>query len=386
MTSIDPALRLYYCLNVHPGESWRDVSDAALRYAADIRRRVWPDRPMPLGLRISARAAQETSVEAAAAFRRQLQARGLFVRSVNAFPYGRFHRCSVKDQVYRPDWRSTERLLYTQRVAELLVALLPEGESGSISTVPIGWRHDPWAEEDARGVREHLREMARFLRRLEESSGRFIGLALEPEPDCLLESPEDVVQFWAEFGDDALVRRYIGCCVDTCHWAVCGHALAPALERLRAGEVPIFKIQVSAALVAVARADGIVALQRFADPVYLHQTFAFDATGRVVLRWPDLPEALALWTANPAIAQLRTHVHVPLHWAGDGALRSTVDALDGPFWRTARSLTDDLEVETYTWDVLPAELRRGGVIDGMARDLVWVEQRLREAVTVEGAG
>jgi hypothetical protein len=33
-------------------------------------------------------------------------------------------------------------------------------------------------------------------------------------------------------------------------------------------------------------------------------------------------------------------------------------------------------VETYTWDVLPAEQRIGGVVASIARELDWVQDRL----------
>ena len=44
---------------------------------------------------------------------------GLYVFTINGFPYGPFHGQPVKAAVYRPDWREAERGRYTADLAEL---------------------------------------------------------------------------------------------------------------------------------------------------------------------------------------------------------------------------------------------------------------------------
>jgi hypothetical protein len=187
-------------------------------------------------------------------------------------------------------------------------------------------------------------------------------LALEPEPACFLETTADAVDFFTRFVAD---RRHLGVCVDACHLAVAFEDPAAAFAALAAAEIPVGKVQLSAGL-EVEREHARLA--RFADEVYLHQTVVRGATG--LQRFLDLPEALA---AAPA-GTWRVHFHVPLHRERLGAFRSTQAEL-------ARLLalelpTAHLEVETYTWDVLPAEHREASVEAEIARELAWVVERL----------
>ena len=59
-----------------------------------------------------------------------LAEQGLYVFTINGFPYGAFHGSPVKEHVYLPDWLEDERLVYTDRLAELLAALLPRRRRG----------------------------------------------------------------------------------------------------------------------------------------------------------------------------------------------------------------------------------------------------------------
>jgi len=372
-----PPLHLTYCLNVHPGESWAAMEDAVERHAAAVKAAVSPKRPFGLGLRIAAEAARAADAGRIAAFRERLSALGLYARTANAFPFGRFHGARVKESVYTPDWRTAERLEYTIRAAEILAELLPEGETACLSTVPVAYRAHLAAPDDAARAVRRLAAAAEGLARLEDRTGRTLRLALEPEPDCFVETVADAITFLDQPGlRSPAARRHLAVCLDTCHLAVLGEDPAPALRHLRDAGIAVGKVQLSSALTARNDAEGRSALAAFAEPVYFHQTVAFDAEGRPVARWPDLPAALAELPHLAAAAAIRTHFHVPLHWPGAGALGATAAGLGPDFWRAAAEATRDLEIETYTFDVLPEPLRRGGRAASIAAEYAWVRERI----------
>src|SRR5581483_695 len=104
---------------------------------AAVKARVSPAAPFGVGLRLSAAAAEELAAPTALAdFRRLLDAHGLYVFTLNGFPYGAFSGTRVKERVYLPDWREPARAAYTRQLADILAALLPDGVDGSVSTVP----------------------------------------------------------------------------------------------------------------------------------------------------------------------------------------------------------------------------------------------------------
>jgi len=384
-------LHLTYCLNIHPGETWAENLAAIRAHAVAVKARVAPDRPFGLGLRLS-RAAAET-LRAPAERRRlreELAARGLYAFTINGFPYGRFHGARVKAQVYAPDWRTAERLDYTNLLADILADLLPDGVRGSISTLPGSFKAWVPAAADAAAVARPLAACARHLAALQAKTGREVHVGLEPEPDCLLETTDEVLRFFdgplaaacAGAAERELLRRHLGVCLDTCHAALQFEEPRAALRRYAAAGVRVSKIQLSAALeVAAAGAEPAApptpaaVLAAFDEPVYLHQTRAQLKDG-ARLAWPDLSAALPDLARRADVARVRVHYHVPLFWAGDGPRHSTAALLDEEFFRAAAAATEHLEVETYTFDVLPAELRAGGVVDSVARELEWVRARL----------
>ena len=114
----------------------------------------------------------------------------------------------------------------------------------------------------------------------------------------------------------------------------------------------------------------------FDDGVYLHQVVV---RGEKLTRFADLPDAFAAWREGGARGEWRIHCHVPVFLAdlGDlastqGELRATLQAL------RAAPLSPHLEVETYTWDVLPQELKTGSKADDVARELAFVLEELRD--------
>jgi len=390
----DPPLHLTYCLNVHPGESWRENFAAIRDHALRVRDRVAPNRPFGLGLRLSAQAAGELAEPAAMGeFRDFLACENLYVFTINGFPYGQFHDTAVKESVYRPDWRTRERREYTIALADILAALLPEGLTGSISTAPCSYK--PWitGDRDVRAMAETLCDVVAHLADLHRATGREIVLALEPEPDCYVENTDEVIAFFTgplpAYGAaylagklgaacataEELIRRHLGVCFDTSHLAVEFEDLPAALGRLRTAGVRIAKVHLSAALQTAATRAAREQLREFCDPVYLHQVKARRADGSPA-SYADLPQALADPADGPG-EQWRIHFHVPLFFGRLGELASTNSLLVGDFAAALRAgATEHLEIETYTFNVLPGELRPADVADGIACEYEWVMREL----------
>ncbi len=396
--SDSPVCHLVYSLNIHPGELWEDQFQAIRIYTAQIRHKVAGDRPFGLGLRISSRAARTLqNPRLRRSIREEWDAKGFYAVTINGFPYGRFHGARVKERVYAPDWRTDERLRYTLALATILADWLPEDVPGSISTVPGAY--GPWIRDEA-DVRAMVRRwaiVAARLARIRDRRGREIALAIEPEPDCWVES----VAGWVEVFDRwvlpwgvPVVQKLLGCsvrgaedtlrthlalCLDTCHLAVVGEHPTHVLARLRQAGLGVAKIQVSVAPFARNTRAGRRALRAFDDGVYLHQTRAWDGTVEAG-RWPDLCEALVELRHGRSSWEIRTHCHIPLFARPRPPLSSTARFLDAEFWEWALKSTEVFEIETYTFHVLPHEWRELGVVESVAAEYRWCLRRIRQAL------
>jgi sugar phosphate isomerase/epimerase len=388
---------LTYCTNIHPGETWADVRANLERHVVRVKAAVAPTDPFGVGLRLSAIAAATLAEPAElAAFQAFLRDRGLYVFTINGFPYGPFHGTRVKEEVYLPDWLDEARLEYSDRLAELLAALLPDepGLEGTVSTVPGAYKARAPDAAAASRMAELMVRHAAGLHRLRERTGKAVSLALEPEPCCHMETIDETVRFFeahlfapaavAAFGrltglgrgeSEAALRRHLGVCFDACHMAVEFEDAASGLAALRNAGIRVGKVQVSAGLrVRMDPADqGLVdALRPFAEGVYLHQVVE-QRDGRLA-RYLDLPEALAAAARDRGGArEWRIHFHVPLFREELGPFASTQDYLRGVLGLLRREAhTPHLEVETYTWDVLPEAFRREDIAVAVARELRWV--------------
>ncbi|MHC4885534.1 MAG: metabolite traffic protein EboE [Planctomycetota bacterium] len=380
-----PDCSLTYCLNVHPGIHLSDVEHAIFARAKLVYQRLGAlssaAPPFGVGAWFSATAIEELEASNGVAdLSRRLADAGLAIVTLNGFPFGSFHGERVKEAVYRPDWSCPERPDYTLRLARAFAALLPEGGSGPISTVPV--TYGPWATDTVLGASaRNLAETVVALHRLEEETGRCIQLALEPEPDCHLESSAGAVRFWREWirtrGADlidsepglkgrgeVLFSRHLGLCLDMSHLAVAGEDPVGALAGVKEAGIPVFKLHLSAALKG--RVSGPVpeGLGDFADPVYLHQTRV--TTDRGEQYFSDLPEALT----SGASGEWRVHFHMPLVWEGSEHLTSTRDAVTPALLAAAYEAgVRVFEVETYTMEILPD--RTEPVEHLLAAELAW---------------
>ncbi len=358
-----------YCTNIHRGENWAEVFAAVQAHAPQIKAALCPDHPFPLGLRLSAQAAEELALGSGAAeFGRWLAEQGLSVGTVNGFPYGPFHGRPVKEQVYLPDWRAPERLAYTLRLAELLCHWLPAGGSGSISTVPVCFGRELSAQDFAL-ARQHLCAALEHLALLREERGLCIKLALEPEPGCYLETTQDLVTFWERLDLPPRLGAQLACCYDCCHQALQFEDPGESLALLAAHGICVAHVQVSSALHLPG--GDLARLRRFAEPVYLHQAVA--DTPRGLLRYPDLPQALD--AAPEGVRAWRVHFHLPVFLQVLPECETTRGFLERILPMFAPETP--LEVETYTWEVLPPELRTDTVTASIIRELRWVEAARR---------
>lgn len=380
---------LTYCTNIHPGEDWPSLFTALAQHVPSVKAGFCPSQPMGLGLRLSAVAANTLSTDAAAcqAFQQWLERQQLYVFTLNGFPYGNFHGAPVKDAVYRPDWSMPERAQYTRQLAEVLAALLPVGVSGSISTVPVGFKADLSSHSKLGQAAGQLLALVEFLAQLEQRTGRYVCLALEPEPGCLLETTAGTIDFFRRWlyaevlpnGDTPAVslatrQRYLGVCLDTCHAAVMYESSPDAARQFIDAGIPIHKIQLTAALqVDVLTQATRAQLAAFAEGVYLHQTCVSNGQERRFFL--DLPDALA---ATPDGSTLRSHFHVPVFYQavdGLGTTQADLQALLAAHKQQA--ISRHLEVETYTFGVLPGALNRQCVEANICRELNWVAECLR---------
>lgn len=396
--------QLTYCTNIHAGESWTDHFAALQKNIPGIKQRLSPEKPFGIGLRLSNQASLSLSKENnLRAFQQWLQAQQCYVFTMNGFPYGGFHHARVKDQVHAPDWTTTERVQYTLRLFRILAALLPEGGEGGISTSPLSYKY--WhvrCEEERSSVLEtatfNILQVVEQLIRIRRAQGSLLHLDIEPEPDGLLESGTEFLDWYQHYllplgvpllqdhfgwttqqAADA-IKEHVQLCYDICHFAVGYEPHVRILERLQQLDIRVGKIQISAALKTSLptslpeRRKIVEAFRVFNEATYLHQVVARLQEGQFK-RYPDLPQALEDWN-NQAVNEWRSHFHVPLFTKEYGLLQSTQEDIATVLQlQKAKPFTQHLEVETYTWEVLPPSLKMP-LQDSIVREMQWVMEAL----------
>jgi hypothetical protein len=389
---------LTYSTLVHPGDTWDEIWSSLQTYVPQVKARVSPDAPFGVCLRLSASSAATLAGEPAK--REQLKAflaeNDLYLYTVNAFPYGPFKGTRVKEQVYEPDWRSEERTRYTIDVADALADVVPESIEPSIQTAPLGFKPRVTWPGLVGDYTEHVLRVCAHLVELERTTGRTVTLAIEPEPFCFLETTDETIDYFerelysgagvsrlAELAripiSEALValRRHVGIVFDICHQAVEYEEMSESLGKLVAAGVPILKLQEAAALhVPEVNDEAVDELRRYAETIYLTQTLE-RRDGGPLTYYLNVEDAIAAWEADPGPREWRVHIHVPVFLDDLGAFNSTRFAITEALEVHRRTpLSRHLEIETYTWDMLPADIKTGDIVDYVCRELEWVKGQL----------
>ncbi|HYG40518.1 MAG TPA: metabolite traffic protein EboE [Cytophagales bacterium] len=394
---------LTYCTNIHPGETWLEVFKSLNDYVLPIKEKVSPSQPFGIGLRLSNAASLDLiKGENLRAFKSWLDEKQLYVFTMNGFPYGGFHGERVKDKVHYPDWTSQERLAYTLRLAKILAYILPEDLEGGISTSPISYK--PWIEEEKESRERimnlacrHFFQLLEELIKIKENTGRTIHIDIEPEPDGLLEDSEELAEFFkfylipdgkeylkhklAVSSADAksLIKNHIRACYDVCHHALAYENPSEVFKKYEEVGIKIGKIQISAGLKVFLkdreqRKEVLGKLKLFEESTYLHQVLERKGNKKSK-QYPDLPQALnnILETEGE---EWRVHFHVPLFVDNYDLLQSTqTDIIEVLNLHKKNLLTSHLEVETYTWDVLPTDLKLN-LKESIQREMEWVIKQL----------
>ena len=388
---------LTYSTLVHPGDDWAQMWDSLVTYVPKVKERWAKNHRFGVSLRLSAASASTLAKSQAErdTLKKFLNDNNMYLYTVNAFPYGPFKGTIVKEQVYEPDWRSEERTTYTKNVADVLADVSPDDVSPSIQSAPLGFKPRVTGPDVVDSFTDHVIRVCAHLVDVEARTGRVVTLALEPEPYCFLETTDETVEYFTKYiysGKSAeklaklarmpiseahvALRRHVGIVFDICHQAVEFEDIGACLQKLVDAGIPIFKLQEAAALHVPEVTQKIVdVLKNYSKTIYLTQTVE-KKDGRLT-RFLNLEDAFAAWEKNPGPREWRTHFHVPVFLEDLGPFRTTRFAIEDALrFHKAKPLSRQLEIETYTWDVLPDNLKTGDIVDYVCRELDWVKGQL----------
>jgi hypothetical protein len=386
---LNHGIHLGYCTNIHRGETWEETLNGLKNYTLRVKDRVSGGKPYGIGLRLSQQAAVELSAPGKITeFKAWLDANGCYVFTINGFPYGSFHGTRVKEQVFLPDWSSPERLAYTNLLFDILAQLLPPGVSGSVSTLPGSHKTFAVGADELHAIFTNLRLCREHIEQVATKSGHDLHLGMEPEPLGLFETSGETLKFFGLYLDrhprDRDFFKFVGLNYDTCHLAIEFEDAKKALDRITGAGIRLSKLHFSSALKLKPTPENIAKLTAFDEPVYFHQVIASYGKDEPLRRFKDLPDALQFAQVNPTTLgeEWRVHFHIPIHAQPGGGFDSTRDHLLGAMdWLAANpTQCQHIEMETYTWEVLPQELRSGDVVDQLVREYEWTlgEMRSRE--------
>ncbi|RFS14557.1 metabolite traffic protein EboE [Emticicia sp. C21] len=394
-----PYGHLSYCSNIHPGEDWKEHFAVLQSSIPQIKADICPDASMGIGLRLANQASIDLSVsENFESFKNWLTENDCYVFTMNGFPFGNFHHSAVKDKVHAPDWTTKERTDYSIRLFQLLAKLLPENlAEGGVSTSPLSyrfwWQGEEALKEATIKATKNMISVVEALIDLKESSGKTLHLDIEPEPDGILENSDEFINWYNNYliplGIEQLqakgfsteqatqaIKTHIQLCYDVCHFAVGFESPIDVLSKLEAEQLKVGKIQISSALkvdFANQANEKLDVIALYNEPIYLHQVVAQKKDGSFI-KFPDLNEAIAGF--DNTISSWRVHFHVPLFLEQYGLLSSTQsDIIDTINLHKEKPFTQHLEIETYTWGVLPKEFQ-APLNESISREINWVKSIL----------
>lgn len=391
-----PYGHLSYCSNIHPGEEWSAHFSVLQNSIPEIKAAVCPQEKMGIGLRLANQASIDLSEKSNfETFKNWLEANECYVFTMNGFPYGGFHNVVVKDQVHAPDWTTPERTNYTIRSFGLLAKLLPNHlTEGGISTSPLSyrfwWKTAESLEKATKIATKNIILVVEALIDLQVSTGKTLHLDIEPEPDGILENSQEFIGWYKNYllpigieqlaskglsSENAVeaIKTHIQLCYDVCHFAVGFEAPQTVIDKLEIEGLKVGKIQISSALKVDFSSDAeekLRVIAQYNEPTYLHQVVAQRKDGSFQ-KFPDLTEAIEGFDEN--ISSWRVHFHVPLFLENYGVLSSTQsDIVDTINVHKNKPFTNHLEIETYTWGVLPTEFQ-APLNESIIREINWVK-------------
>jgi hypothetical protein len=377
------------------------MKNSLVTFVPEVKKRFSPDAPMGVSLRLANASVEElfAKPEERTWLKKFLEDNNLYIFTVNAFPYGPFKGEIVKERVYEPDWTTEARTKYTMHIADILAEVTNQPVEPTIQTAPLAYRPKANTPEFLANFNENIYRVIAHLMNLEKRTGRRIKLAVEPEPYCFLETIPETVQWFNEkiyslaaaerisklsgeplsevFG---ATRRYLGVVLDICHQSVAFESIADDIDQLSQAGIPIFKLQEAAALrVDQVDAEIVTELKKYTGTIYLSQTT--ELRNGVITRYLNLEDAIAAWESDPGPREWRTHFHVPVFLQDLGPFQTTRSGIDDALRIHARTpLSTHLEIETYTWDVLPEHLKTGDITEYVVRELEYVRDELHRQI------
>jgi len=388
---------LTYSTLVHPADDWPQLWNSLNTYLPKVKARVAGNKSFGVCIRLAAKTAETLANSPAERekLKKFLGDNDMYVYTANAFVYGHFKNELVKEQVYEPDWRSEERTRYTINVADILADICPKGTAPSIQTAPLGFKARATGPDVVASYTNNVLRVVAHLIELEAKTGRTVRLALEPEPFCFLETTDETIDYFKNHvyagaavetlaklaqlpiaeANEAL-RRHLGIVYDICHQAVEYENIAESLQKLVDAGVPIFKLQEAAALYVPEVTQPVVdTLKRYAKTIYLTQTL--EKRNGKLTRYLNVDDAIAAYEKEPGPREWRTHIHVPVFLDDLGQFRTTRFAIEDALrFHRQKPLSRHLEVETYTWDMLPESLKTGDIVEYVCREIDWVRGQL----------
>jgi hypothetical protein len=388
---------LTYSTLVHQTDNWDQLWKSVNTYLPAVKARVAPNQKFGVCLRTSAPSAEMLSIDPSkrADLKKFFADNDLYLYTANAFVYGVFKKQVIKEDVYEPDWQTSERREYTKQVANLLAELAPEGISPSIQSAPLGFKPKVTGDHVVEEYTNNVIDVVAHLVELKKKTGKTVTLGLEPEPRCYLETTDETITYFKNYlftGETAkklakktglneadanrAMREYTGVVFDIGHQSVGYEDIPVSLQKLVDNGVQIVKLQEAASMYIPEVTQKVVdALQSFAKTIYLSQTCQ-KKDGKMTW-FLNLEDAFEDWYKNPGPREWRTHFHVPVFLDDLGAFRTTRFALEQALaFHKKTPLSTHLEIETYTWDVLPDHLKTGDIVEYVTRELDWVKGQL----------
>jgi len=389
---------LTYSTLVHQTDNWDQLWKSVNTYLPAVKARFAPSQKFGVCLRTSAPSAEMLSQDKTkvADLKQFFKDQDLYLYTANAFVYGVFKKQVIKEDVYEPDWNTPERRDYTKQVANLLAELAPEGVNPSIQSAPLGFKPKGTGPDIAKAYTDNVVDVVAHLVKLEKDTGKTVTLGLEPEPRCYLETTDETITYFQDYlfapqtaeqlakkagihaaDAAAAMKKFMGVVFDIGHQSVGYEDIPASLHKLVAAGVPIVKLQEAASMhIPDVTQEKVDALQAFAKTIYLSQTCQ-RKDGKT--QWfLNLEDAFEDWYKNPGPREWRTHFHVPVFLTelghGFGTTRFGLEQALAVHKKTP--LSTHLEIETYTWDVLPDHLKTGDIVEYVTRELEWVKGQL----------